>query len=271
MGRPPSRPSPVCASFESPLDVPLPHGPMSLLAHTQPRSATEIVDTSFRFYRAHGGELLVLSAFLLVPPALLTAIAPPSLGRVFQFAGNLMYVVLQGAIAAFVAAVLHGDETITATRAFGALRGRIGSVIAVGIMSGLCIGLGLVLLIVPGVIAFAWLAVSTPVAAIEGLKNSAALGRSRELARGHALHVLGTMLLVWAIVVVLVLGGALTTGLVFGLVGVPDRVTDLIAEIMMIPLFPLAGIATTLLYYDLRVRTEGADVGSMIEALPETP
>jgi hypothetical protein len=125
-----------------------------------------------------------------------------------------------------------------------------------------------VLLIVPGVIAFAWLAVATPVAAIEGLRNSAALGRSRELSRGHTLHVLGTMLLVWAIVIAIVVGGALSTGLVFGLIGVPDRVSDLIAEIMMIPLFPLAGIATTLLYYDLRVRNEGADVGSMIDALP---
>jgi hypothetical protein len=30
------------------------------------------------------------------------------------------------------------------------------------------------------------------------------------------------------------------------------------------------GIAVTLLYYDLRVRTEGADVSAMIGALPVT-
>jgi hypothetical protein len=240
---------------------------MSILAHTHPRRATEIVDTSFRFYRAHGGELLVLSAFLLVPPALLSAVASDSVKWLIEIAGNFMYVVLQGAIAAFVAAVVEGDERITATRAFGALRGRVGSVIVVAIMSGILMGLGLILLVVPGVIAFAWLAVSTPVAAIEGLTQSAALGRSRDLARGHTLHVLGTMLLVWGIVLIIVLGGALSTAMVFELVGVPERVTDLIADIMMIPLFPLAGIATTMLYYDLRVRNEGADVEAMAREL----
>ena len=75
----------------------------------------------------------------------------------------------------------------------------------------------------------------------------------------------------WLIVLALVLGSALVLGMAVALLGIPDRLTDMIGEIVMIPFFPLIGIAVTLLYYDLRVRAEGADVAAMIDALPTTP
>jgi hypothetical protein len=84
-------------------------------------------------------------------------------------------------------------------------------------------------------------------------------------------HVLGTMLLAWVIVLGLVLGISLAVGLLFGFVGLPDRLTDMLGELVMVPLFPLIGVAVTMLYYDLRVRSEGADVEAMVNALPETP
>ena len=241
---------------------------MSLLAHTHPRRSTEILDASFRFYRAHAGDLLVLSALLLVPPALLVAIAPDLLKWAFQIVYNVMYLVSQAVIAVYVAAAIERDAPISAGRALREFGERAGSVIVVALMAGILVGIGLLLLVIPGIIALGWLAVATPVAAIEGLKQSAALKRSRELARGNVPHVLGTLLLVWLIVLALVMGGAIGMGLAFGLVGVPDRLTEFVATILMIPLFPLAAIATTLLYYDLRVRNEGADVMAMAEGLP---
>ncbi|HKH94784.1 MAG TPA: hypothetical protein VKA54_23450 [Gemmatimonadaceae bacterium] len=242
---------------------------MSQLAHTHPRRATEIVDASFRFYRAHFGDLLVVSALLLVPPVLITAIVPQSMQVVFQVIGNLMYLVCQGAIAVHVAAALEQDRALSAGETLRALGDRAGSVIAVAIMSGLLIGLGTLLLVIPGIIAAVWTMVATPVAAIEGRRNSDALGRSRELARGQFWHVLGTTLLVWAIVIALMIGAAIALGLVFGLFGLPDRITDMVGELAMVPLFPLIGVAVAMLYYDLRVRSEGADVQAMVEALPE--
>jgi hypothetical protein len=44
----------------------------------------------------------------------------------------------------------------------------------------------------------------------------------------------------------------------------------MISELLLVPLAPVIGIAVTLLYYDLRVRSEGADVGAMIATLPVT-
>ena len=242
---------------------------MSQLAHTHPRRATEILDSSFQFYRAHFADLLVLSALLLVPPILIGAFMPQSIQVVFQFVFNLMFLVSQGAIAVMVAGAIEQDRALSADEVLRALGDRAGSVIAVSMMSGILIGLGTLLLVIPGILIAVWTVVATPVAAIEGLKNSAALSRSRNLARGQFWHVLGTMLLAWIIVMVLVLGLAIALGMVFGIIGAPERFTDMLSELLMVPLFPLIAVAASLLYYDLRVRGEGADVQAMVDALPE--
>jgi hypothetical protein len=243
---------------------------MSQLAHTHPRSAAEILDTAFRFYREHFADLLVLSALLLVPPVLLTAITPPPFQFVIQLVGNLMFLVVQGAIAVLVAAALEQDRALSAGETLRALGDRAGSVVSVSMMSGILIFIGTLFLVIPGILIAVWTSVATPVAAIEGIKNSAALSRSRELARGQFWHVLGTMLLGWVIVLVLVLGLAMVLGLLFGVLHLPAGLTTMLSGLLMVPLFPLIAVATSLLYYDLRVRSEGADVEAMVNALPET-
>lgn len=244
---------------------------MSQLAHTRPRSATEIIDASFRFYRAHLGDLIVVTALLLVPPALLSAIAPEWVQKVLQLIGNWLYLICEGAIAVLVAAALERDQVLSAGEVFREFGNRAGKVIGVSIVSGIMVLVGFVLFVIPGIIALSWTMVALPVAAIEGSSSTAAIERSRALARGRMGHVLGTMLLAWAIVIVLMLGIALALGMLVGMFGIPERLSDLLIELVMVPLFPLIGVAVTLLYYDLRVRSEGADVEAMVNALPETP
>ena len=100
---------------------------MSNLAHTRPRSIAEIIDASFRFYRAHWGELAMLSALLLVPPALLTVITPAWFHTVIQVAENLMFLVVQGAIAVFVSAAIEEDQVISAAETLRRLGCRAGA------------------------------------------------------------------------------------------------------------------------------------------------
>jgi hypothetical protein len=128
--------------------------------------------------------------------------------------------------------------------------------------------LGLVLLIVPGIIALSWTMVALPVAAIEGRSSSPATERSRTLARGRMKHVLGTMALVWLIVVALFFGAAFALSIIPWVSELPDRLIGMISVLLLVPLAPVIGIAVTLLYYDLRVRSEGADVSALIAALP---
>ena len=241
---------------------------MSLLAHTHPRSAAEIIDATFRFYRSHFLQLLVLGALLLAPPVLLAAVAPPGMGRVIELAGNLLYPVCQAAVTLLVAAALERDRVLSAGEALGELGKRTFEVIGVAIVAGILMMLGLLLLVIPGVLVIVWTMVVVPVVVIEGLAGWPAIKRSRELARGQFRHVLGTAFLAWFIVIMLVMGGGIAVGLAFGAPGESDRMADMIAGLVMIPLFPLVGVATALLYYDLRVRSEGADVVAMFEQLP---
>ena len=69
----------------------------------------------------------------------------------------------------------------------------------------------------------------------------------------------------------LVFGLALALGLGLGVVGAPERLVDMLFQLVMVPLFPLIAITASLLYYDLRVRSEAADVSAMIDALPTAP
>jgi len=242
---------------------------VSLLAHTRPRSTTEIIDWSFRFYRAHWGDLAVLSALLLVPPALLTVVTPAWFHTVIQVTENLMFLVVQGAIAVFVSAAIEGDQVISAAETLRRLGGRAGSVLGAAILSGILIMIGAFVLLVPGIIILVWTAVATPAAAVEQARTFRALARSRDLARGHFWHVLGTVIFAWIIMIVLAFGAGITLEIILELIGVPAVITDSLQALLFVALFPLVGVAVTLLYYDLRVRNEGADLVAMMEALPE--
>ena len=240
---------------------------MSLLAQTPPRRAIEILDASFRFYRTHAPELLVLAALLLVPPILLRAIMPAGIGIVLQFLSNLMLIVCQAATAVLVAGALESDRAVSAGDAIRGLGARSGSAIVVAIASGIMVVLGMILLLVPGFIAASWTMVAVPVVAIEGLTGFSAIKRSRELARGHLWHVLGTMFIAWVIVFCIVFGGAIALGMLLGLLHIAGGFSELIGGLLLVPIFPLVGVASALLYYDLRVRRDGADVAALADGL----
>lgn len=246
---------------------------MSQLAQTRPRSITEIIDASFRFYRARFGDLMVVSALLLVPPTLISLLAPTRLGLPMLAVGVFMYLAGQGAIAILVAASVERDQSLSAGVALRQLGRRWVNVALVAIVSALLTILGFAALVIPGFIALAWTATAVPSAAIEELSLWDALERSRALARGRVGHVLGTLSLVWLILAVLFFGVVflITTVIAMGSTRSVLFVLALLMRLLRVPVFPLVGVVSTLLYYDLRVRSEGADVAAMIEALPMPP
>jgi len=89
---------------------------------------------------------------------------------------------------------------------------------AVSILAALGIGIGLVLLIVPGLVLLTLWSVVAPVAVIERPGVFSAFGRSRELVRGYGWPVFGTIVLVFLLVIAASIVAALI-GLVLGEVG----------------------------------------------------
>jgi hypothetical protein len=236
---------------------------MSLATH-RARSVGELVDATFILYRAHFATMLTVAMIFMAPVALLKGVIPAEFGQLTEIVGNLLAPIAQGAIISIVAAVVERGETLSSGDALRSTTGRGGSLIAVQIASGLMMMIGLVFLIVPGVIALAWTAVAAPVVMIERVGYSKAIERSRELGRGRRKHALGALLLSWGIAFLIISG----TGLVLGAVGADERSTEVVGWLVFAGVVPIPTITLALLYYDLRIRTESADLDAMISELP---
>jgi hypothetical protein len=234
------------------------------LASQRPRTIGEIVDATFVLYRTHFATIVTVAMLVVAPPAILKIVAPAEVEQILELIGNLLIPIAQGAIAILVAAAIERGETLNSGDAWRSTSGRRGTLIAVQIASGLMVLIGLVLLIFPAVIALVWTAVSVPVVMVEQLGYSEAIGRSRALARGQWRRVFGTLLLSWVIALLPILGA----GVIMAVIGTDERVASFLIDILFAVVFPVPAIAMTFLYYDLRVRTESADLDAMISALP---
>jgi hypothetical protein len=126
--------------------------------------------------------------------------------------------------------------------------------IGVGILAGIAIGIGFLLLVVPGLILLTIWAVVAPVIVVErsGVMNS--FGRSRELVRGNGWQVFGVIFVVFLITFIV--------GLVFGAIGagISDSlgmqiVVNLIASTVTAP---IAALAAATIYFRLLAIGDGA-------------
>lgn len=127
----------------------------------------------------------------------------------------------------------------------------------------LAVGIGFLLLVVPGVVLMAHFALVPAVVALEPVSGWGAMKRSHELCRGHLWRITGQFLLLIFCTVLLV-------GLVFL---VASQMSDLVAGFAVLGVEMLAFFASpiflVLIYYDLRVRKEGYDLSLLDEELRE--
>jgi hypothetical protein len=115
------------------------------------------------------------------------------------------------------------------------------TILAIDLLFALGLAVGLILLIVPGVIFFAYFAPAAPVAKIEHLGVRAAFTRSRELVRGRTGLVL-------AVLVPVALAGQVLSGVAVELGGetfLGEWAGATIAEMLAGPLWALGAVAVT--------------------------
>jgi hypothetical protein len=264
----------------------------------KPRSATEIVDASFRLLRQSYLQLAAVTAVVLLPYIVLVAVFGVDMlhpGRVLGLSLVLICcaVLAEGAIVVAVSES-YLDGTTRVGEALAAAGRRLPGLVGALILRGLVVGIGMVaLLVVPGV-ALGLLLGKSPgvligvlvllaiapliylilrtlfVTAVLMLEQTGAVNsvaRSWSLAGGQMWRVLLTMLLAWVIY------AAVFTILNLSVNAVLSRnptVSAVVGAIIMCFAYPFLGVVTTLLYYDLRVRKEGFDLEVMTEQLAAT-
>lgn len=209
-----------------------------------------VVGETFSVYRDNavvliGGAVVVFAVVGLVSGLLSEAggLLATLLALVVRMAGQALYT---GFVVKLVEDVRDGRRDFSVGELFSSAAPAIGPLIVMSILFGLGVGLGLILLIVPGLFLLTIWAVTAPSIVIERVGALESFGRSRELVKGHGWPVFGTIAVVWLISVVIAallggIGGAMGTG---GLV-----IGAILASALTAPIH---AIAVSVIFFNLR-------------------
>jgi hypothetical protein len=246
------------------------------------RSAVEIVDAAFQVYRRHALTLIMVTAlaytpWLVINLLFIRALADPTAVQgagfvirslIIALGAVITIMLMSGVLTKLGAQAYLSGETGRVEDAIREVLPRVPGLIGAGILRSLLVGLGLVLLFIPGVIFFLTYVAITPVIVIEGKGVSEAFSRSSQLTRNQKMHVLGTYALLM-LLYFLLLGGLTAVSALLTSISLVFQ--QLLSTVFIILFFPIFGLAEMLLYYDLRVRNEGYDVEVMAGSLGEHP
>jgi hypothetical protein len=176
--------------------------------------------------------------------------------------GVVGYFWVQAALVELVRDVRDGRADRTIGETYRAVQPRLPAVIAAGVVAAIAIGIGFLLLIVPGLFLLTIWSMLVPVIVFEGLSAGDAFTRSREIIRGNGWSVFG--LIVVTFLLVGVASGVIR--LVFApLPGFLDTwLGSLVAHSLTVP---FAAAALTTAYFRLTAR-QPADAAPVAEPAP---
>ncbi len=238
--------------------------------HRRARRPGEIVSAAIQIVRAHYKPLLLASAVFLVPGELFALSQPYR--DIYTDILDLILTLAASATVVMVVSDIYTGKEPDVRRSIEELFSRSGSVLAAGILQGIILVAGLILLVVPAFIFYAWTFAMPAVVMLEGAGAYEAYSRSRALAKGYVRHVLATLAMAWASVVVVYVATLLSINVVTELVGIYDLNLSPIDIALRRLAQPLVSVAATVLYYDLRIRQEGFDAQLRAgEMNPEAP
>lgn len=248
----------------------------------KPLSLGETLDIAFGLYRNLFLPLLIITVVTRAVPLVLSVYLE-SAGGAFTnlslYFFTLVLNVVLGAIAAaastFVVAENYMGRRLEAGGAFARATPFVGRLIMLALLSGLLIGLGFVLLIVPGLILLAGLILGTPALVLESLPGATdAMARSWSLTKGHRWRVLGGLVVVGVLLFLPFIAAgsmAATSVPLEGDLTAPMSsrllIAVTVAALLQTLIYPLFYCVLTVMYYDLRVRKEGYDLEVLAQDL----
>ena len=211
-----------------------------------PISPGAVVSRIWAIYRDQLGVLfgtaVVLYALQFVIYLVLSSTAGIALVLLF-WALSILY---QGMVVELVQDVQDGRRDHSVGQLLRSVDQVFWPLVAVSILFGIGVGIGFILLIVPGVILLVIWSVVAPVTVLERPGVFAAFRRSRELVRGNGWNVFGVIVIVFVIVFVIsIVAGLATSGL--GSVG-----RALVQWAVDSAIAPVTALSASVLYFALR-------------------
>jgi len=237
---------------------------------TLPRRLALTYGRIWRTYRSWAPSLLLLALVVFLPLALLDALTMDIELDSLDITSGIKLLALALAVGAITATGLIGEVffsgaiAISLTHPHGddppslreiAWRLNIGRLVAVDLLYVVLVALGLLLGLLPGLLAFVWLGLAGPVVELEERTARGALVRSARLVRGSF------WLVLWVLLPIQVAGdaiGHLLSTLVHDLFGHTFVATWLAEAATDIALSPLFAVAAVLLTVELIGERDGS-------------
>ena len=234
----------------------------------------------FETYRAQAAVVIPAALIVYFPVSLVSGLAYEGgdgllalLGVVAGVVGSLW---LQGVVVGAVADIQDERRDESLGSLFAMVGPVLGRLLLAGLLAAAGIGLGFLLLVVPGLVLLTLWSLLIPVIVLERRGVLESFGRSRRLVRGHAWRV-------FVIVVLLAILQAVVSGILRSLLdGVAGSYAgyalgDLLANALV---GPLSAIAVAVIYFEL-VRAREGDAAALgradapfsppVAGLPERP
>jgi hypothetical protein len=217
-------------------------------------SPGDVIGRAFAIYRDQVGVLLPAALLVFAVDAVVSWVFDEGVLTLVAVVVSLVLAILyEGMVVQLVRDVQDGRRDNTMGELFSSVSPVLAPLIAVSILAGLGIGIGFLLLIVPGLILLTFWSVAAPVTVIERPGVFRAFGRSWALVRGYGWPVFGTIVLVFLLVIAASIAAALI-GLALGDVGraILRWIFDALTQ-------PVAALTTSVLYFTLLHVRGGAE------------
>lgn len=208
---------------------------------------TAVLGRALGIYKEHAGALIPAALLVFLINAIVAFVFDSGvLVLVASLVSMVVHTFYQGLVVRLVDDVRDGTLDASVGDLFRSVAPVAVPLLVASLVVGILVGIGLILLIVPGLFLLTIWSVTAPVVVLEGKGPIEAMERSRELVRGNGWGVLGLVVLVF----VLLFGVAFVAGLI-GAVG-GDFVRVLLTFLVTVAIAPLAALAISVLYFDLR-------------------
>ena len=261
----------------------------------RPLSLGDILDRTFSLYRRHfllfmgisGIPQVLVLALNLSQTALQAGIPRAQLDLSLTVAFLILYIPItlvaylfsQGG-AIFAVSDLYLGRTITIAESLRRVWDELGSLLGVLILNGIVVVAGFICLIIPGIYLACRLLVCVPAALIEKRGPRDSLSRSFRLTRDSAGRAFVILLLYSALLYGAILLLALPFSVLLGVSAARGDTNSATAHVLLaltqvgtsiasILATPILLIATSVFYYDLRVRKEAFDLQFMMDPNPQ--
>lgn len=232
----------------------------------------EIIGDSFRIYARNIWPLFLVCLIPSAPFDLMTAAGNAGGAMPLVIVGNLGSLAasafVYGAVTVAVSDICLGNPP-SVKRSYAALGRVLGRYLGTYGLTMLIFLLGLVLLVVPGLVASVLLMFTLPVAVIERKRPVAAVKRSMALGKEFYWRNFGVLILALLVATAfgfLLFGIAAIAGLVIG-TDPQGFLFNLLFVLAGVLATPLLQIPLVLLYYDMRVRKEYFDGAALSQEM----